>query len=542
MNESDNQNFLSGLSTLFSSSGKKEKPPTLPSADVQGVMQAVMSGLTPGTTDFFKALNASAEQNGILPTSSLGPFGGLRDKFSSDAQNLAKKQQNLSAIGTQMQTALADAFAKQTVQQQLAPPLESIQANFPSIRPTASQMQIAEGPRPTGPGMIELPAEGPGLPQQRDLMSTDAFLQTLSPQEQAQGRFQRELDQRGPGTYQEGLRPTTLQPTGADVELYGPGAPIERQIPGVKANLAQNATFNSLLAGHTLDPRSTMVTPALQASRETPITVNPGDIVATKQGQPLFTAPGKPIKDNEELRKFQGVLQAAGIDPASDMGKQLYTEWAKKIANPTPSTQVTTNVNTEKKYGEIFGSKVAENDVSLMDSATRAPALADRANRILSSLSAPGVITGTGAEARLQLGKAFKLAGLTAGEGIEETESMMTDMAANTLDGIKASGLGSGTGFSNADRDFLEKVKGGKITLEPGTIRRITFLNYLDAYNTAKRWNDRVKRIPQSALEGTGLSIEPIVIPPLTISGDAEWAKLPNGVRFIGPDGKVRTK
>ncbi len=440
-------------------------------------------------------------------------------------------------IGKTMET-----YVDQQARERLAPTLEQIQSVMPSLRPTPAQMQTVEGPRPTGPGFTEVPAEGPGLPQQRDLLSTDAFLRTLSPQEQAVGRFQQELNQRGPGAYQEGLRPTTLQPTGADVELYGPGAPIQRQIPGVKPNMAQLQAAQSILAGHTVDPRASLVPSSLQIARETPVEMNPGNVLTTKQGQPLYTAPGKPIKDNEELRKFQGVLEAAGIVAASPMGKQLYTEWAKKIANPAPSTQVTTNVNTEKKYGEIFSSKVAENDVSMMDAAHKAPELADRANRIRQLLATSPTITGVGAEFRLNMAKAMKLAGLSSDDAIENTETLVAELSSNTLDAIKASGLGAGNGFSNADRDFLEKARGGKITMEKGSLSRLAELAHRAADQSVQRWNTRAKAIPQSALEGTGITRDPVSVPPITIYGDDDWARLPKGTRFVGPDGKARTK
>ena len=312
--------------------------------------------------------------------------------------------------------------------------------------------------------------------------------------------------------------------------------------PNARMNPAQLAAYQSMLAGHVVDPRGPIVPPSLQASRETPVEVNPGNTLVSKGGQTLFTAPGKPVKDNEELRKFEGVLQAAGIPADSAMGKQLYTEWAKKIASPAPGTQVTTNVNTEKKYGEVFSTKVAEMDQSLMDTAQKAPDFADRANRILGVLNSGKVITGTGAEFRLSLAKAMKLAGLAQGEGIEETETLVSDLSSNTLDAVKASGLGGGSGFSNADREFLEKAKGGKITMEAGSLKRLAELAYRAAQKSAERWNERVKRIPKSALEGTGIGTDLIKVPPLSIGGDADYQRLPSGTRFVGPDGKVRVK
>lgn len=339
---------------------------------------------------------------------------------------------------------------------------------------------------------------------------------------------------------ERGIMPLTEKTMAPErsLEVYG-----QSQVdPNARMNPAQLAAYQSMLAGHVVDPRGPIVPPSLQASRERPHNMSPGEIAISQSGVPIFTAPGKPVKDNEELRKFEGVLEAAGIAKDSPMGKQLYTEWAKKIANPAPSTQVTTNVNTEKKYGEVFSTKVAEMDQSMMDAAQKAPDYAERANRILGVLSNGKVITGTGAEFRLNLAKAMKLAGLAQGEGIEETEALVSDLSSNTLDAIKASGLGSGSGFSNADREFLEKAKGGKITLEGGTLKRLAELAHRAAEKSAQRWNERVKKIPKSALEGTGIDTKPITVPPIQIGGDLDYNRLPSGTRFVGPDGKVRVK
>ena len=515
----DNE-FASGLATLFAPDHKEV--PKLPSADIQNVMKAIMGGMQPGTLEYFKALGAEAEQNGIIPSNKLGPLGWIRDKYSSDAQNIIKKQSALTDLGFQIQGNMADLFTKQLAAQQAAPTLGQASAMMPGLSGSATPAQQI---RP----MTRMELQGPGAPQitpigqQVSDQIGAGLIPPLSP-------TATDYIERDPRYFQEGPKPfleTVGQPT---------------MDPNARMNPAQLAAYQSMLAGHVVDPRGMIVPPSLQASRETPVEVNPGNTLVSKGGETLFTAPGKPIKDNEELRKFEGVLQAAGIPADSPMGKRLYTEWANKIANPAPSTQVTTNVNTEKKYGEVFSTKVAEQDQVMMDTAQKAPDLAERSNRILGVLASGNVITGTGAEFRLNLAKAMKLAGLSQGEGIEETEALVSDLSSNTLDAIKVSGLGGGSGFSNADREFLEKAKGGKITLEGGTLKRLAELAHRAAEKSAQRWNERVKRIPKSALEGTGIGTDPISVPPIMIREKTDFDRLPPGTRFVDPEGKVRVK
>lgn len=226
---------------------------------------------------------------------------------------------------------------------------------------------------------------------------------------------------------------------------------------------------------------------------------------------PYATPPGSRVG----MTGIEQELIAAGFQPGTpEFTNAMRLRIQKQVTHqPAPVTNV--SVSTEKKYGEAFGGLIAQADTGMRDAAMKAPDLAERANRIKDVLASGRVITGAGADIRLSLGKALNLAGAGDKETIVNTETLVTSMAQNTLDAIKASGLGSGTGFSNADRDFLEKAVGGKITLEAGTIDRLANLAHRAAEKSAERWSTRVQSIPDSALQGTGISREPIKVPPL---------------------------
>lgn len=240
-----------------------------------------------------------------------------------------------------------------------------------------------------------------------------------------------------------------------------------------------------------------------------------------------------------------GVTQPTWLKPGETAGIPVGGMKMPDILNPAVQAARSSvaaagrpviSVSTEKKYGEQFASAVAQADVAMRDAAIKAPALADRSNRILSTL-ATNPITGTAADFRLEFAKAAKLAGLTDSDAPENTEILAASLAQNTLDAIKASGLGSGTGFSNADRDFLEKAVGGKITMQPKSLATLAELSHRAAVLSVNRWNNRVKEIPKDALAGTGVSAEPISISPLyqprrrsTDSGSA-----PNAIKRYNP-------
>jgi hypothetical protein len=172
------------------------------------------------------------------------------------------------------------------------------------------------------------------------------------------------------------------------------------------------------------------------------------------------------------------------------------------------------NVSTEKKYGERFSGLIADQDAAKFSAAENAPNAAATADRVLDLIGTGKVITGTGANVRLQLAKALNLAGGTDSEKIKNTEVLVSSLAETTLGAIKSSNLGAGQGFTNADRDFLEKAKAGQLTYDSGSLAELARLARLAAEKSAESWNKRVNQIPATALEGTGISTQPVVIPP----------------------------
>jgi hypothetical protein len=229
------------------------------------------------------------------------------------------------------------------------------------------------------------------------------------------------------------------------------------------------------------------------------------DPLEIKPGQ-TFSDPNKPFN----------------ADGTPNLAYQGYETTRARASAP----KVVNNISqsTEKKYGEQFAGKVAEADASLMDTAQKAPELAARANRVKQVLKSGKVITGAGADYRLAFAKAAGLVGASDSDTIANTETLASDLSKNTLDAIKASGLGSGNGFSNADRDFLEKAAGGKINFDAKTLGRLADLSYRAASLSAERWNKRAKTIPRSAIEGTGISTAPITLP----------ASAQSGAKFLG--------
>jgi hypothetical protein len=221
-----------------------------------------------------------------------------------------------------------------------------------------------------------------------------------------------------------------------------------------------------------------------------------------------------------------------------------------KAAEKGKATTLNVGLSTEKKYGEQFAGNVAKADVDLKDAAERAPEAANTANRIIGLLQSGQVITGSAANVKLQLSKLLRLGGGSESEAITNTEVLLSSLADSTLGAIKSSGLGSGQGFTDKDREFLERAKAGQITYEATSLKRLAELAHKAATATAGKWNKRSKTIPKSALEGTGISTENIEVPPLlksaprnrTPATNAKGWKLHTDAdgnsAYVSPDGK----
>jgi hypothetical protein len=193
-------------------------------------------------------------------------------------------------------------------------------------------------------------------------------------------------------------------------------------------------------------------------------------------------------------------------------------------------------MSTEKKFGEAFAGKMADADITKMAAAEKAPQLAESANRIIDLVKQGNVFTGPVADVKLNIARALNVAGASNEEKIANTESLISATGKSTLDAIQSANLGTGQGFTDKDLNFLKGIAGGTIQLTAQTLTELARLQHQTAVRSAESWNKRVKQLPKTATEGTGLSLEPIKVPPL--SPNAIFARNPKtGERRQSLDG-----
>jgi hypothetical protein len=195
-----------------------------------------------------------------------------------------------------------------------------------------------------------------------------------------------------------------------------------------------------------------------------------------------------------------------------------------------PVTNV--KVSTEKGYAGEIAKGLAGQDLAAIDAARNAGDRIRTAQSVKSLLE-KSPITGTGAEARLALNKALTTAGLIDGTQVRDTETLAGLLASSTLDAIKTSGLGGGQGFTDKDRQFLERARSGNLEVNPATLRDLADLNERAARASIQRGKTVAKRLQGNPSMGTVGQEFNFDEPPVQAP-----KQQPGGARFLGFEGQ----
>ena len=131
---------------------------------------------------------------------------------------------------------------------------------------------------------------------------------------------------------------------------------------------------------------------------------------------------------------------------------------------------------TRNALADEFAKGIATQDLETIKAGEAALGQIEVANNVR-DLLAKNPITGFGANARLGLEQALASAGFIAGDRASITENLSANLAKATLTLVRTSGLGSGQGFTDSDRAFLEKAAAGKIEMTNENLRYLADLN-----------------------------------------------------------------
>jgi hypothetical protein len=241
-------------------------------------------------------------------------------------------------------------------------------------------------------------------------------------------------------------------------------------------------------------------------------------LTTVKKGEIVYSIDPKTKKATRYLEgspdlpsNYQNALAALGL-PLDLVPKDLPPNIQQAVQAQMQKTSGGSNIsitnNTEKTYGGAFAGKAAEQDIAMLDAARRAPMVLESVQRSKDLLGSGKVFTGALANQKLELakfGQALGATGKNTDELVANTQGLMSTRAQATLDSIRASGLGSGQGFTDKDRQFLENAKLGNITYSKEALQRQLDIEEKVAKGTVTAWNSRVKELPDSAKAPLGI-------------------------------------
>ncbi len=171
---------------------------------------------------------------------------------------------------------------------------------------------------------------------------------------------------------------------------------------------------------------------------------------------------------------------------------QFYVESGRQRAAQQSNVQV----NVGGKGGVKLAEKMSEALVTRHDEALNYQSKLNQLKPVKDILdSSDPMITGAGANPILAVAKGLAQLGLidpgsTAAEAIRNTETYASQMGNQVAAIIQE--FGAGTGLSDADREFAQKIAGGDITLDRASMQRITELYVTSTKFLIERHNKQV--------------------------------------------------
>jgi hypothetical protein len=160
--------------------------------------------------------------------------------------------------------------------------------------------------------------------------------------------------------------------------------------------------------------------------------------------------------------------------PPGDPRIPQYNALIRKETTHAPGVSITNKQEGafESGLGKGQSERILANQVAAQDAAEIL-----RTNQVGRDLLKAGAITGTGADFLVGFNNALKQVGVDFGyaDAAANSQAYVATLGANVGRIIKQ--FGAGTGLSDADRDFAEKIAGGKIALTETALRKILDIN-----------------------------------------------------------------
>lgn len=249
------------------------------------------------------------------------------------------------------------------------------------------------------------------------------------------------------------------------------------------------ASFDSLGYANALmgvDPKQGMAALASIKTANAPIKLGAGEtLLAPNTYKPLYTNPKEQVQPaaliEYEYAKKQGY-------PGT------FEQFTIQQKRAGASNNTISIAGPENTYNADIGKGLAATGLAQVDLAKNAPDVVRNSQMIRMAIQ-NGAITGTGADMRNSIQRAFETAGLLGKGRAASTEELMAGLNKMTLAGVKSSGLGAGQGFTDGDREFLAAASSGTIAMTSENLIRSADLaekvarsNYDKGATVLQRW------------------------------------------------------
>lgn len=218
--------------------------------------------------------------------------------------------------------------------------------------------------------------------------------------------------------------------------------------------------------------------------------------------------------------EFMPVGDINGIPHEQQMQWDRKTQTWNRVGQPRPifSNQPLANVtvNTGESFWKEFGRGQAD-FINKQQSLAQDNATTITTIHNMRTALDKGSITGIGADAALNFGRALSKAGFTAAQDpVANTQAYAAE--AGNLVGQVIKQFGSGTGLSDADRQYATKIAAGDISLDEKAMRRLLDIREKAARVIIQRYNKRAQQITRKAGDNLpvdiGVEEPPAYVPP----------------------------
>lgn len=221
-------------------------------------------------------------------------------------------------------------------------------------------------------------------------------------------------------------------------------------------------------------------------------------------------------------QEFLGANGKTGLMQLGKYGGQKVIDGVQAIEKKPLVT-----VNTGEKADQAFNSEMIKTVVPNLQKGKDEAEKAVGTFQYLAALkpNLDEAMTGFASDQRLALSKVWQALGGTPDPSISTTEQLNSALAQKLLESTKL--LGSGSGFTDKDREYLEKVVQGKLSLDPETIKHAVNSGLADSLNKMYGHQGAVeksKQVPGFNTNPQALDVFKVDIPKFegsTIGGDS---------------------